>query len=140
MALDLPIKKGVSNIPNVLKGQNVLIPTGYGTAATNQTENIISFATTQNNTWETAYTVPTGKTFYITQIHTIETGGTVLDNVQIGIGATPDIIWSDNTLGSGATEIIRFEPIPLKVTTQIQVRVSDVSFVNLLTVFIGWEE
>jgi len=124
---------GISNIPNVLKGQNVLIPTGYGTAATNQTENF-KYLQTGSANYEEVYTVPAGKTFYVSSIvwHNPTAGSGFIATGASGSEVNIMGIYSSATLMNQ----LNFN-IPLKFVAGTRISVQDAS---LSITFIGWEE
>jgi len=139
MGLDLEKLKGVSNIPNILKGQNVLIPTGYGTAATNQTESSKYKLITTANTWGEIYTVPAGKTWYVSTI-IISSNVNVVTEIGTGAAASETAIFKlwliATTLPAGIINLIT----PMKFTsgTMVSGRASTADDVHFTLV--GWEE
>ena len=122
---------GVSNIPNVLKGQQVLIPTGYGTAATNQTENSI-LTDVSGTDYDEIYIVPVGKTFYVTSIICAFTSDVII--ATGGAGSEVDRMRILST-----TEQLNFS-IPLKFSAGTRISgkeaINSGSFISL----VGWEE
>lgn len=78
-------------------GDNKGSSIGYRGLDAGQTEVRIYFKSTADNTWQTAYTVPTGKTVFITDAMMV-CEDDVATIMQLGVGAAPQIIWHSGTV------------------------------------------
>ncbi len=119
---------GVANIPNVLKGQNVLIPTGFGTAATNQKEGF-KYKEPAGVGYEEIYTVPAGKIWYVTTLIIQNVGGGIL----LATGAAASEV--DFLGATTAFAISMTTPIKFLSGTRVSIKGQ-----NSNITLIGWEE
>ncbi len=131
-------QRGVSNIPNVLKNTNVLIPTGYGTAATNQSETS-KFLGPAGTGYEVIHTVSTGKTWYITGvvISGSDTGGS--QTIATGASASEVDIFGVKLDSTNFPSFSMALTTPMKLTSATRVTVKDTTGTGIFTL-IGWEE
>ena len=128
-------QSGVSNIPNVLKGQQVLIPTGYGTSATNQSESS-KYLALAGAGYEEIYTVPAGKTWYVTGIIIAPTvPGTIILLATGAGGAEVDFAGFNPATGTSTMALTT----PIKFTTGTRVSGKDAAGSSHISL-IGWEE
>ena len=125
----------VSNIPNVLKGQNVLVATGYGTAATNQSETS-KILTIAGAGYEEIYTVPAGKTWYVTAyIISDLSGATIL--IATGAGGSETDIFAVTSAAPIVHQLALTTPMKFTAGTRVSGK-DGVSGSNIT--LIGWEE
>lgn len=69
MALDFGSKEEEDDEGSFFPSRRIVAPTGYRSDESDEIEKRIVFSSTQGaGTWETAYTVTTGKTLYITDV------------------------------------------------------------------------
>jgi len=140
MVLDLP-KKGVSNIPNVLKGNVIYQPGGYGSSPeSSQQENYIYNLHGNNTAFEEIYTVPAGKTLYISSIILTTNDGDRAYRIATGAAASETDFLVLSTL-NGTNVQINLN-IPMKFTSGIRISWKpgvSTSADHHITL-IGWEE
>lgn len=131
---------GISNIPNQLKGNNVLISTGYGTAATNQTENFKYDNHGNNTNYEEIYVVTTGKTFYVSSI-IMGNGAAGSNTGQLATGAAAAEVNALSVVVPGDdTKIMNFN-IPIKFTSATRLSWKLVAgSAGMYITLVGWEE
>ena len=122
-------------------GDTTLQTADYRTAGSHQSENLKYLSNTALNTWTTIYTVPVGKTFYISGI--IIVSGSAGENYKIATGdAGSESTFMTTNQGSTTNSLVlQFNlSTPLKIPsgTRLSFRASTAenSHVSLL----GWEE
>lgn len=127
--------RGISNIPNQLKTQNVLIPTGFGTAATNQIENFL-YIDKAGATYTLFYTVPAGKTFYVSTIVMTVTGGG--DDAFLATGEAGSEV--DFIRTGSATGLVIPMPVPMKFSSGTKISAKSNAGGSADITLIGWQE
>ena len=131
MGLDLP--SGIGNIPNVLKGNQILMPTGYRSAESTQVENHIY--STLGNAWTALHTVSTGKTFYLSSI--LGKSGGKLD-LSTGAAASEVYFLSLGITGTSASFDVTLT-IPMKFSSGTIINGATFGTTGAVTL-VGWEE
>ena len=139
MTLNLIKQKGVPNIPNVLKGNVIFQPQGYGSSPESSQEEIIAYKKHAAAVeYTTIYTVTTGKTLYITNIiHTNDTVGIESSLLATG-GAGAEIDFMELMLADNQTVHYVFN-VPIKFGSGTRISFYGTSNDTSISL-VGWEE
>ena len=114
---------------------------GYRSSESGQVETSIAFVSGNNSNYETAYTVPTGKTFYLSSVIYANQGaaGTGWHIATGGAGSEVDVIVIG--LGIAENEFFTFNvPIGISADTRISIKTTDAAAGSHFTTLIGWIE
>jgi hypothetical protein len=139
---DIIDRGGGLKFPGILDSKRLIAPTGYRTPESGQTEVRQYFQAAVDNTWETAYTVTTGKNFYLTDV-VFGSEDSAIDWGSLGVSASEVLFFvaAGIVTGGGSAGMIHLSfNIPMKFTsgTVIQHKSKDADKTHLT--LIGWEE
>ena len=125
-------------VPNIFPDRKVTA-LEYQTKGTSQNETLVNFVATANATWETAYTVPAGKTFYLTKVLLTNISNANARLLQFGTSTIQPILLEDVAISS--TSGYDFL-IPIKFTTGtiLQLKAENGAASDESITLIGWEE
>ncbi|MAH49556.1 hypothetical protein CMI37_27285 [Candidatus Pacearchaeota archaeon] len=139
MALDLP---GPSGIPGIVGGHTTVGPSSYRSAESAQ-EETFKFLSAPDSDYNEVHTVPTGKSFYVTNI-IFNTTSTSKHDLLLATGAAASevdilIVTLDSDGTAGASKDFSFIT-PMKFSTGT--RLSFKSLINSSgsIMLVGWEE
>lgn len=129
---------------SLFKTKEVEIPTGRGTLETGQISKRIIFTSTANLTWQTAYTVPAGKTLYISDIFFImdgTSGGTTSDVHEFRKSTEGVMIYNVTSRGSTEQPVTFSHPLVFIANSILEFRATNgATFPNSSIILIGWEQ
>ena len=120
------------------RGEN-LQTSDYRSAGSHQTENLKILFQTTANTWEEIYTVPEGKTFYVSGIW-LTPVDTQTFTIKIGTGEAASEVAFFSARKLASVNIFLNVPTPIKFSsgTRISGRVDQTN--GLFFILVGWEE
>lgn len=123
-----------------LIGQENKVQTAdYKSAGSHQAENVNMELVTDANTWEEIYTVPDGKTYYISAIF-ISTEVAGPNTMQIGTGASAaEVAFFIHKVGN-TLPFDEAMPTPLKISSGTRLAVRTDTDSDVWFVLVGWEE
>ncbi len=135
MALQIP---GISNIPNVLKGNQIVLPGGYRSAESAQTENF-KYATSNTNNYVEIHTVPAGKTWYVSTI--VMQSDTINQQMFLATGTGgAEVIMMEFVASAGQLNLVLPMPTPIKFSSGTRVAFKMGAAQAGSITLIGWEE
>ena len=122
----------------LLQGSEIVQTADYKSAGSHQVENNAYKQITANNTYETVYTVTTGKTYYMSAIVLAGAAAGYTQTIATGAAASEVVFFARDCTNEGAFQIAL--PTPVKFSSGTRIAAKSTTDDNFHIMLFGWEE